>query len=42
MKAGLPFTLLAACLALMSASAQEPKTSVREYVALAGTVDRID
>ena len=42
MKVGLPFTLLAACLVLRSASAQEPKTSVREYVALAGTVDRID
>jgi hypothetical protein len=40
--AGLPFTLLAACLVSTSASAQEPKTSVREYVALAGTVDRTD
>jgi len=41
-KARLPFTLLAPCLVLISASAQEPKTSVREFVALAGTVDRTD
>src|SRR4051812_32187857 len=36
------FTLLAACLLAGPARAQEPKTSVREFVALAGTVDRID
>lgn len=41
-KARLPFTLLAACLVSTSAPAQEPKTSVRESVALAGTVDRTD
>jgi hypothetical protein len=37
-----PLTLLAACLLLIPAAAQEPKTSVREIVTLAGTVDRID
>jgi hypothetical protein len=36
------FTLLAACLLVSPASAQEPKTSVREFISLAGTVDRID
>jgi hypothetical protein len=37
-----PFTVLAVCLLLMPAAAQEPKTSVRESVSLAGTVDRIE
>ena len=35
------FTLIASLL-LVSAPAQEPKTSVREFVSVAGTVDRID
>ena len=35
-------TLVAVCLLLIPAAAQEPKTSVREFVTLAGTVDRID
>ena len=35
-------TLLAVCLILTPAAAQEPKTSVHEFVSLAGTVDRID
>ena len=35
-------TLLAAWLLLIPAAAQEPKTAVREFVTLAGTVDRID
>jgi hypothetical protein len=39
---GSPFTLLAAWLLAMPTGAQEPKTSVREFVTLAGTVDRID
>jgi hypothetical protein len=34
--------LFAACLVAAPARAQEPKTSVREFVALSGTVDRID
>ena len=34
--------MLNACLFLMPAAAQEPKTSVRESVRLAGTVTRID
>lgn len=34
--------LLAVCLLLPHATAQEPKVSVREFVSLAGTVDRID
>ena len=37
-----PLALLAACLLLLPAAAQEPKSSVREFVTLAGTVDRID
>ena len=37
-----PLALLAACLLLIPAAAQEPKTSVREFVTLSGTVDRID
>jgi hypothetical protein len=36
------FMLLAACAAAVPARAQEPKTSVRESVALAGTIERID
>ena len=35
-------TLLTACLLLTGATAQQPKVSVREFVKLAGTVDRID
>jgi hypothetical protein len=35
------FTLIAS-LFLVSAPAQEPKTSVREFVSVAGTVDRVD
>jgi len=42
MKIKSPLTLLAACLLLIPAAAQEPKVSVREVVTLAGTVDRID
>ena len=34
--------ILAACLLPRPAAAQEPKTSVREAVALAGTVERVD
>ena len=41
-KIGSPFTLLAACLLAIPTWAQEPKTSVREFVTLAGTVDRTD
>jgi hypothetical protein len=37
-----PLALLAACLLLMPAAAQEPNTSVREAVTLSGTVERID
>jgi len=35
-------TLLAAWLLVFPAAAQEPKKSVREFVTLAGTVDRVD
>ena len=42
MKTRWSLTLLAACVLLALASAQEPKTSVREAVALSGTVERID
>lgn len=42
MRTASPLTLLAVCLLLIPAAAQEPKTSVREFVSLAGTVDRID
>jgi len=35
-------TLLAPWLLLIPAAAQEPKTAVREFVTLAGTVDRVD
>jgi hypothetical protein len=37
-----PFMLLAAWLLAVPTGAQEPKTSVREFVTLAGTVERID
>jgi Cu/Ag efflux protein CusF len=36
------FTLLAACLLSAPVRAQEPKTSVREFISLSGTVERID
>src|SRR3982750_1934751 len=36
------FTVLAACLVAVPVRAQEPKTSVREFVSLAGVVDRVD
>lgn len=39
---GLLSTLLGVCLAALPTGAQEPKTSVREYVTHAGTIDRID
>ena len=42
MKIRSSLTLLALCLLLMPTVAQEPKVSVREFVSLAGTVDRID
>lgn len=42
MRIRLPLALLAAHLLPMAAPAQEPKTSVREFVAVAGTVERID
>ena len=38
----MPLTLLALCLLLIPMAAQEPKKLVREFVSLAGTVDRID
>ena len=38
----LPLALLAVWLLLIPSPAQEPKVSVREFVSLAGTVDRID
>ena len=41
MKISSPLALLAACLLLMPAAAQEPKTSVREIVTLLGTVEGI-
>lgn len=39
---GSAFVLFAAWLLAMPAAAQEPKTLVREFVTLAGTVERID
>ena len=42
MTIGSALTVLPACLLLIPAAAQEPKISVREFVSLAGTVDRID
>jgi hypothetical protein len=42
MKTTFLLTILAASVLPMRAAAQEPKTSVREGVALAGTVERVD
>lgn len=39
---GLPFTVFAAWLVALPLAAQEPKTQVREFVTLAGTIERID
>ncbi len=41
-RVGWPFTLLAVCVLVAPVAAQESKTSVREFVTLAGTIDRID